>query len=54
MEFKQDTPCPTSVYLTKIAERLTWKEWYFGHFHGDERSIEKKARLLYDNIVLFG
>lgn len=54
MSFKLDVPCPTQNYLTELADCLTWKKWYFGHFHGDDKSIEQRARLLYDDIVLFG
>ena len=54
MSFKQEIPCPTQDYLTELADKLDWDMWYFGHFHGDEKQVQVKARLLYDDIVLLG
>ncbi|MCF0156762.1 MAG: metallophosphatase, partial [Veillonella sp.] len=54
MSFKQEVPCPTQDYLTELADKLDWDMWYFGHFHGDEKQVQVKARLLYDDIVLLG
>lgn len=46
--------CPTQAYLTEIHKRLTYKKWYFGHFHDDVDSSYHKCRLLFDDIIKLG
>lgn len=46
--------CPTQAYLTEIHSQLTYKKWYFGHFHDDVDSSYHKCRLLFDDIVKIG
>lgn len=46
--------CPTQAYLTELHNRLTYKKWYFGHYHGDKNSNSLQCRLLFDDIVELG
>lgn len=46
--------CPTQAYLTELHHRLTYKKWYFGHYHGDKNSHSLRCRLLFDDIVELG
>ncbi|MDY4502387.1 MAG: hypothetical protein SPE36_10900, partial [Lactobacillus johnsonii] len=48
--------CMTQAYLTEICSQLTYKKWYFGHYHGDMNSNElnMSCRLLYYDIVELG
>ena len=48
--------CMTQDYLTKICSQLTYRRWYFGHYHGDMNSNElnMRCRLLYYDIVELG
>lgn len=38
-------------YLQKISEEITFKDWYFGHFHKDI-IIDQKYHCLYNNIII--
>lgn len=40
-------------YLQQIEEKLTFKHWYFGHYHMD-RNIDGKHTLLYKDVILLG
>lgn len=42
-----------TMFLNEVEERLTYKKWYFGHFHRD-RNIDEKHVLLYNEIVRLG
>lgn len=46
--------CITQAYLTEICNRLTYKKWYFGHYHADINSEPVKCRLLFNDIVELG
>lgn len=46
--------CPTGAYLTELHRQLTYKKWYFGHFHDDVDSSYHKCRLVFDEIVPIG
>lgn len=46
--------CMTQGFLTNIANQMTFKKWYFGHYHDDNQMPSLKARLLYDNIIFLG
>ena len=37
-------------YLENIRQKLTYKRWFFGHYH-DNRTINEKEILLYEQIV---
>ena len=42
---------PRCCYNCGIADRLTFKKWYFGHFHGDwQNGIYE---MLFENIKEF-
>lgn len=41
---------PLTDYLEEIFKRLSFKKWYFGHYHGDGK-VGEKGVLLYDSIV---
>jgi hypothetical protein len=43
-------PCVVSKFLDHIREITTYKHWYFGHFHLDEK-LDEKHTCLYDNIL---
>jgi hypothetical protein len=54
-DFRKDkTGCKTADFLTSICDDLTYKQWYFGHYHYDVADCELKARLLFDKIVPLG
>ena len=40
------------VWLQKIADRLTFKHWYFGHYHDDWDN--GKYSMLYTDIIPLG
>lgn len=40
------------VWLQKIADRLTFKHWYFGHYHDDWDN--GKYSMLYMDIIPLG
>lgn len=48
--------CMTQAYLTKICSQLTYKKWYFGHYHKDINGecFGANCRLLYYDIVELG
>ena len=37
-------------YLEKISERLTFRRWFFGHYH-DNKQILRKYDMLYEQII---
>lgn len=37
-------------FLQEVDNRLDYKMWYFGHYHGDIQ-VSEKHRLLYDSII---
>ena len=39
-----------TMYFEDLSQRLTFKNWFFGHYH-DDRKIMSKFILLYDQIV---
>ena len=43
-------PDKLTMYFEDLARRLTFKNWFFGHYH-DDRKIMGKFLLLYDQIV---
>lgn len=47
---------PTEVFLEEIHNNLTFKRWYFGHYHEDsgQQLNNYKARALYNNIIQIG
>lgn len=51
---KVNITCPTQEFLTKLKPKLTFKKWYFGHYHDDINSPIDRARLLFDEIVDLG
>lgn len=38
-----------TLYFDELSKRLTFKKWYFGHYHNDKQ-IDDKFILLYDKI----
>ncbi len=40
------------VWLQKIADKLDFKRWYFGHFHGDW--VNDKYTMLYTDFIKLG
>lgn len=40
-------------FLDEVDARLTYKRWYFGHFHAD-RDVDKRHTLLFDEVVRLG
>lgn len=40
------------VWLMEIERSITYKKWYFGHYH-ENRKISKKYQLLFDKIEEF-
>ncbi len=47
----REIPCLTADFLTDIHSKITYKQWYFGHFHGNKADATLKATLLYEDIV---
>ena len=43
-------PDKLTMYFEDLAQRLKFKNWFFGHYH-DDRKIMGKFILLYDQIV---
>ena len=43
-------PDKLTMYFEDLARRLTFRNWFFGHYH-DDRKIMGKFILLYDQIV---
>lgn len=43
-------PDKLTNYFDKISETVDFNKWFFGHYH-DNRNVEKKYVLLYDQIV---
>ena len=43
-------PDKLTMYFENLAQRLKFKNWFFGHYH-DDRKIMGKFILLYDQIV---
>lgn len=41
----------TEIWLDKICERLTFKKWYFGHYHGAKKI--DKIQIMFSNIEEF-
>lgn len=41
---------PLTLYLGKIKEKLSFRKWFFGHYH-DNRQILDKYVLLYEQII---
>lgn len=39
-----------SDYLQIIDDKLTYKKWFFGHFH-DDKNIDMKHRLIYYDVI---
>lgn len=39
-----------TTYLQTIDDRLTYKKWYFGHYHND-LDVDEKHRLLYQDVI---
>lgn len=39
-------------FLQEIKEKIKYKNWFFGHFHGNEQ-IETNMYMLYDNIIKY-
>lgn len=37
-------------FLQTVDDRLSYKQWFFGHYH-DDRQIDVKHRLLYQDII---
>lgn len=46
--------CQTADFLTILNEKLTYKKWYFGHFHADVNTKILRARLLFNDVVPIG
>ena len=46
----QEIPDILNVFLEFIDSRITYKEWYFGHFHRD-KWVDTKHRCVYYDIV---
>ena len=46
----QEIPDILNVFLEFIDSRITYKEWYFGHFHRD-KWVDAKHRCVYYDIV---
>lgn len=44
------TPDCLTDYLQDIEEKVTYKHWYFGHYHEDE-NVDDKHSLLYRGII---
>lgn len=40
-------------FLDELEDRLSYKRWYYGHFHRD-MDVDEKHVVLYDNIVALG
>lgn len=40
-------------FLDELEDRLSYKRWYYGHFHRDI-DVDEKHAVLYDNIVALG
>lgn len=40
---------PLNRYLNQIEQKLTYKKWYFGHYHIDKSG--EKWRTLYDDVI---
>lgn len=40
-------------FLDELEDRLSYKRWYYGHFHRDMDADEKHV-VLYDDIVALG
>lgn len=47
----RDMPCLTANFLSEIWPKMTYKKWFFGHFHDDIMHDELKARLIYNDII---
>lgn len=43
--------CMTSTVLTGLEPLITYKRWYFGHFHQDYYQKESKAAWMYRDII---
>lgn len=39
-----------TTYLQTIDDKLTYKKWYFGHYHED-LEVDEKHRALYQNVI---
>ena len=48
--FKHDT---LTDYLETIRQKLSYKKWYFGHYH-DNKNLTEKDNLLYKQIIKLG
>ena len=42
---------PTNSILDELDKILTYKHWYFGHWHKDIINIDKKHTCLYNKII---
>lgn len=51
---KDQIRCKTADFLSILNEKLTYKKWYFGHFHHDVNTEVLRARLLFDDVVPLG
>ena len=40
------------LWLDKVEDRLAYKEWYFGHYHGDKK-VNSSVTMLYRKIQKF-
>ena len=49
----RDKPDALNEWFDTLEDRLTYKRWYFGHYHADVE-IDERHRLLYRDIVPIG
>lgn len=46
--------CPTSIALSQLEPKISYKQWYFGHFHEDYYDPDSVAVWMYRNIRKLG
>ena len=50
MFFTQMKPDKLTAYFDELAQRLSFKKWFFGHYHGNEELFGKYI-LLYEQVI---
>lgn len=43
-------PNELTAFLQEVSQRLTYRHWYFGHYHADNR-IDERHTCLYDAVI---
>ena len=41
-------------FLDELEDRLSYRRWYFGHFHKDGTPCDERHTMLYDAVIPLG